>query len=1034
MRGELPVRAAVALLAAAMPVAAGAAPVVSEPISLGARSVRVFSDADGLPQNTVHAITLDQRGYLWVGTQDGAAYYDGRRWQPVDLPDRTRSNFVRCILPTSDGALWFGTQQGALYRLKDGQWNAEVLTGPGGDRVRANALLASSGPSGEPVVWVATHTQGLARWDARGWTIFDTRSGLPHNRVWGLLETKGAQGATLWVGTQGGLVCLRPGASQLAAEPGFPTESVNSLCETHDGSEATTLWAGTYGAGLARLTRDTWTRLTTRDGLPSDFVTSLIPDRLQNDSGAVWVGTDGGGAARVHGSTIEVLGTADGLPSDAVYSLLQTRAAEGARALWVGTRNGGLARVMEGQWRAVQPVPGRAALPVSGFVETREPGGGRELWVGTDGGGLARARGGQWAHFDRRSGDLPNDNILCLLGSRAPGGERLLWAGTRNGGLVRFDGRRWTVFSHSSGALPNNLVQALLETVDDQGRPTLWVGTRGGLSRFADGRWSTLTSADGLPSDSVLSLVEDRWVGGRRVLWAGTANGLARLEAGRWRTYDSTAGLLNTNIQSLHLSRSAEGEPQLWVGTDGGGLHCLTEGPGGERWFSLSDQSTPALPNNVISQVVEDAAGRLYVLTNRGVARLTRPAGRDAERREWQVHTYTVEDGLPLNQCNRGAALVDSRGRVWVGTVGGAGMLDPSQEIPDRESKRVVLRTFALDGGGRQHSVSNGQSLPWDTRRLRFEFDLLSYFREDDTRYRSQLTGLDREPSEWTSLQVRELGRVPAGRYTFQVWGRDYAGNVAGPASIQLAIRPAPWVAWWAWLVYLGLAALVVLAILHLRTRVLKRREEALRNLMEARTRELLQANELLVELSYLDPLTGIGNRRRFEERLLTEWKRAVRARSYLSLLMIDIDHFKPFNDAYGHQQGDVCLKGVATALVDALPRAGDSVARYGGEEFAVILPLTDRAGAVKVAESLRQRIEALAIPHKASSISRVVTISCGVATFIPAIDIEAGELIRLADEALYRAKQGGRNQTRAEHGPPRSSSSWPALIAPPQA
>ncbi len=1013
--------------------AAGAVSPPGEPLSLGARSVRVFSDADGLPQNTVHAVTLDQRGYLWVGTQDGAAYYDGRRWQPVDMPDRTQSNFVRCILPTSDGNLWFGTQQGALYRLKDGQWRSETLSVPGGDRVRVNAFLASNGPGGEPVVWVATHSQGLARWSSQGWTIFDTRSGLPHNRVWGLLETSGPGGTTLWVGTQGGLACLRPGASRFLVEPGFPVESVNSVCETRDASGASTLWAGTYGAGLARLSQGAWSRLTVKDGLPSDFVTSLIPDRLQADSGAVWVGTDGGGAARVHGGAIEVLGTVDGLPSDAVYSLLQTRSAEGARALWVGTRNGGLARVMEGQWRSLQPMPGRLALPVSGFSETRGPGGDRELWVATDGGGLARARGGEWTIFDHRSGALPNDNVLCLLSSRAPGGERLLWAGTRNGGLVRFDGTRWTVFNHATGALPNDLVQSLLETVEDNGRPTLWVGTRGGLSRFAEGRWSTLSTADGLPADSVLSLVEDRWVGGRRVLWVGTTNGLARLEAGRWRVYDRAAGLANTTVQSLHLSRSDTGEPQLWVGTDGGGLHCLTEGPGGERWFSLTDRSTPALPNNVVYQVVEDAAGRLYVLTNRGVARLTRPEGADPDRQEWRIHTYTVEDGLPLNQCDRGAALVDSRGRVWVGTVGGAGVLDPALELPDRESKRLVLRVFAIDAKGRQEPVSNGQTLPWDVRRLRFEFDLLSYFRESDTRYRSQLVGLDREPSEWTALQVRELGRVPAGRFTFLVWGRDYAGNETGPVSVALTIRPAPWVAWWAWLIYLGLAALVVLGILHLRTRVLERREEALRALMEARTRELLQANELLVELSYLDPLTGIGNRRRFEDRLLTEWKRAVRAKSALSLVMIDIDHFKAFNDAYGHQQGDGCLRSVATALVDALPRAGDSVARYGGEEFAVILPLTDRPGAVKVAESLRQRIEGLAVPHKASLVARVVTISCGVATFIPAIDIDTGELVRLADEALYRAKQGGRNQTRAEHGPPRSSSSWPALIPPPQ-
>ncbi|MGV8042338.1 MAG: GGDEF domain-containing protein [Thermoanaerobaculaceae bacterium] len=278
---------------------------------------------------------------------------------------------------------------------------------------------------------------------------------------------------------------------------------------------------------------------------------------------------------------------------------------------------------------------------------------------------------------------------------------------------------------------------------------------------------------------------------------------------------------------------------------------------------------------------------------------------------------------------------------------------------------------------------------------------------------------------------MRELARVPAGHYTFKVWGRDYAGNVAGPVELAFAIRPAPWVAWWAWLGYAALAVLVVLGVLHLRTRAHRRREEELRALMDARTRELRQANELLVELSYLDPLTGIGNRRRFEERLLSEWKRAVRAKSYLSLVMIDIDHFKPYNDGYGHQRGDECLKAVATALVDGLPRAGDSVARYGGEEFAVILPLTDRTGAVKVAESLRVRVEALALPHGSSSVAPVVTISCGVATFVPTIDIHTDELIRLADEALYHAKQGGRNQTRAEHGPPRSSSSWPVLIAP---
>lgn len=1009
----------------------GATGLPGEPVPLGARSVRVFSDADGLPQNTVHTITLDQHGYLWVGTQDGAAYYNGHRWQTVDLPERTRSNFVRCILPTPDGSLWFGTQHGALYRLKDGVWSIETLGLAGGDRVRVNTMLATRGPDGGTILWVGTYTHGLVRLDRTGWTTFDTRSGLPHNRVWGLLETSERDGATLWVGTQAGLACLRPGASRFAVEPGFPIESVNSLCQVRDPAGAQTLWVGTYGGGVARLSGGVWSRFTTRQGLPSDFVTSLAEDQLSADSSDLWVGTDGGGAARIHDGSIEVLGSAQGLPSNAVYSLLQTRASEGARALWVGMRNGGLARIMEGQWQSVQPIPGRATLPVTGIAELVRPDGVRELWFGTDGAGVVRAREGRWTVFDQAGGFLPNDNVVCLYGSRSVTGEAVLWVGVRNGGLVRFDGRVWSTLSRASGALPNDLVQAVLETVDDAGTHTLWVGTRGGLSRLQGGKWSTLTTADGLPHDSVLALLEGPWTGGRRVLWVGTAAGVARLEAGRLRTYDTTAGLLNTTTQCLHASEAPDGQPELWIGTDGGGLYRLTEGPGGERWDTFTDRTTPAIPNNVVYQIVHDWVGRLYVLTNRGVSRMTRAAPGTSDRATWEMHPYTVEDGLPLNQCNRGAALVDALGRVWVGTAGGAGVLDPSAEIPDREAKRVVLRASAFDGSGRPRTLATGQNLPWHARRLRFEFDLLSYFREQDTRYRTQLVGLDTEPSEWTELAVRELARVPAGHYTFKVWGRDYAGNVAGPVELGLVIRPAPWVAWWAWLGYAVLAVLIVLGVLHLRTRAHRRREEELRSLMEARTRELRQANELLVELSYLDPLTGIGNRRRFEERLLAEWKRAVRARSYLSLVMIDIDHFKPYNDACGHQRGDECLKAVATALVDGLPRSGDSVARYGGEEFAVILPLTDRPGAVKVAESLRLRVEALALPHTSSSVAPVVTISCGVATFVPAIDIHTDELIRLADEALYHAKQGGRNQTRAEHGPPRSSSSWPVIAAP---
>jgi len=165
--------------------------------------------------------------------------------------------------------------------------------------------------------------------------------------------------------------------------------------------------------------------------------------------------------------------------------------------------------------------------------------------------------------------------------------------------------------------------------------------------------------------------------------------------------------------------------------------------------------------------------------------------------------------------------------------------------------------------------------------------------------------------------------------------------------------------------------------------------------------RDLEEANERLHRLSMLDGLTGIANRRRFDEALDVEWRRGVRSHAPLSLLMIDIDAFKPYNDAHGHQAGDECLCRVGATLAESLHRAGDLVARYGGEEFAVLLPETDREHAIRVAEMLRERIAATA----------PVTISVGVSTIVPELGGAAFVLVADADAALYEAKRSGRNR-----------------------
>ncbi len=194
-------------------------------------------------------------------------------------------------------------------------------------------------------------------------------------------------------------------------------------------------------------------------------------------------------------------------------------------------------------------------------------------------------------------------------------------------------------------------------------------------------------------------------------------------------------------------------------------------------------------------------------------------------------------------------------------------------------------------------------------------------------------------------------------------------------------------------------------------------RDEAYRELRTLKT-QLEEKNKELERLSSLDGLTGIPNRRIFDEVLDKEWKRAVREHACISLLLIDIDYFKLFNDTYGHQGGDDCLERVAKALDGGLKRGGDMVARYGGEEFAVILPSTDADGAANIARTLCDAVNALNITHTQSQATDHVTISIGVASWSPAVGDEPSQLITLADEALYRVKDQGRNGFQCAEAP----------------
>jgi len=194
-----------------------------------------------------------------------------------------------------------------------------------------------------------------------------------------------------------------------------------------------------------------------------------------------------------------------------------------------------------------------------------------------------------------------------------------------------------------------------------------------------------------------------------------------------------------------------------------------------------------------------------------------------------------------------------------------------------------------------------------------------------------------------------------------------------------------------------------------------QQRDEAYRALRSMQI-ELEKKNKELQRLSSLDGLTGIANRRRFDEFLEQEWLRAARSNQEISLILIDIDHFKTYNDNYGHQGGDEVLRQVAQVLECGTHRPGDLVARYGGEEFVIVLPDTELQGAAQLAEKLRISVEGLSIPHAHSTAADYVTISMGIASIIPREGGLPSTLIEAADRSLYEAKKAGRNRFVSFH------------------
>ncbi|MBX7220792.1 MAG: protein kinase [Blastocatellia bacterium] len=870
---------------------------------------RLHNEQNGLSQKSIVAIAQDRQGYIWIGSDDGAAYYNGRTWTTVNMPNPQVSNEVRAICPSQDGSIWFARGAGGLARLYQNRWTSFDETNSKLPKGSILALHETVSPTGTPILWVALET-GLACYTNGHWFVEDSpTSDFSKTTILCFLETVASNGKhTLWAGTNAGLFYLDleqpgvPGDSKRWATHAGPQaellkKEVYALAEqTLPGGERF-LWVGrdqdliafAFERSATRPLPDCLTRFPLQSSPLPASIFSLLSSRSAQGTPILWVGTSGG-LARIEGRTPSNSERAETIPFSPVPNpadlaawtvlsdqnsnfpingaacLLETVSGD-RHTLWVGTAGNGVAAWEDGRWvtydTASSGVPNNL---VFGLAETVQPDGSSTYWFGTDENGLARYENGRWTLFNSQNSGVPK-SINCLLGTKTPDGRPELWFGSKNYLIGRFDGSAWQFFNLLESPLSTRTVWDLLETFSVTGERTIWAaGGDKGTLRFRGNQWTLLAAEHpDLPQNEVRQLAQTRNRAGHPVIWMATSgSGLIRYEdipapgkAAVSVFTTANSGLPNNQVYSLLPSVSANGEPVLWVGTAAGvcrlNLNQIQE-PG----LVLSTESTPSIPDNTIFQIREDAQKRLYLFTNKGIVRLT-PNG---ETSGFEVSTFTTEDGLPVNTCNGECSMVDRRGRIWVGTIRGAAVFDPAKRMEDRAAKPLVIEHAWLGGlpfradrkdvlphesligpGG---DSLNGVSLAYHENRLVFEVSLLGAGKSSETRYRTQLVGLEEEPTAWKSDFKREYLSLPAGSYTFRVWGKDSAGNVSGPQEVSFVIRPAPWLTWWAFAVYALCATGLVYGGVRWRLNALRQRNELLEHSVVKRTEELSHKNQEL--------------------------------------------------------------------------------------------------------------------------------------------------------------------------------------------
>jgi ligand-binding sensor domain-containing protein len=726
----------------------------------------VWQRRQGLPQSSISAITPSRDGYLWVGTEEGLARFDGVRFTVFDrknTPELERPN-ITALLETRDGDLWIGTLGGGLVRYSHGTFqrygSAQGLPDP---------IISCLAEDHQGTLWVGMFRSGVARRSGDRFELLTTKNGLSHDEVRAIYED--ASGA-VWIGTRGGGVNRFADGrwSVWTTKEGLSNDQVTAI----RGDGAGGVWIATRN-GLDRIAGGKLTTYGRREGLASDAVISLLLDH----DGNLWSGTVDGGLQRFRDGQFSTLSTKSGLANDTVLSLAE----DAIGNLWVGT-SGGLHRLRQGPFVPLGVPEGLSSDDIRPIFEDRDG----DVWIGTLGGGLNRYHQGVWSSFTTKDG-LVSNRVWAIYQDRAGA----IWVGSREG-LNRYDHGKWSAWTTKEG-LPHNLVLSL--NGDTQGN--LWIGTAGGLSRFRDGHFQNYTKADGLSNERVCAII----AAPDGSFWIGTlGGGVNRLVGDRIEP-----GPAGQPDKAFVYDILPESDGTVWLATAGQGLHRWKNG----RW-SVSSTHV-GLFDDVIFRILDDEHSNLWLSSNRGVFRVAKEdLKRFAEGAAASVvsHSYDEGDGLRESECNGGyqpAGWRTKDGRLWFPTVRGAVIVDPGRALEKVPAPRAAIEEVTADG--ERVARADFAKFPPGKERFEFRYTALNARAPEKTTFRFRLEGFDREWVEAGTRRTAYYTNLPSGDYRFRVQAKSGEGPWSETGAVfGFSLAPHFYrTGWFAGLIAAGIAA-----------------------------------------------------------------------------------------------------------------------------------------------------------------------------------------------------------------------------------